>query len=406
MPSEEVCLPVWVNNDCIEKILQKDDTNLKVVNVEIENACGKGDNYASKIIKIHVDVKCKKIADRKSYLLKYLEDGMMAKFFTENGMFEREIEMYKNTIPMFRELYEKFFPGEKVAPHTSYLKIDGNKMLFMKDLSVEGYRMGNRLTGLDLDHCMMVMKKLGQFHALGALLLQQKPLVFEAYKHHIFYMKTCEHYYMSLLRSFALEVEHWPEYRHLVSKLNKLADHFKSLGSKATEHKAGEFLVLNHGDLWTTNILFNYNQTGKVSDAIFVDYQLVYYGSPVYDLIYFFATSLTEDIYENNIPLLIKTYHKSLSENLTKINYSKQIPTLENIQQEFKEKEIILAYCLFTNYPVARCHSSDNFQFEERIFKNINYKDKRDKIFQRETTKIALQNRLKQFENSGFFDHI
>lgn len=45
--------------------------------------------------------------------------------------------------------------------------------------------------------------------------------------------------------------------------------------------------TLCHGDFWSNNILFSYDDNEEVKDLIIIDYQLVNFGHPAYDLVYF-----------------------------------------------------------------------------------------------------------------------
>jgi hypothetical protein len=45
----------------------------------------------------------------------------------------------------------------------------------MEDLLPLGFKMVNRHDGLDLDHCLLVMRQLGKFHATSVLVRQQDP---------------------------------------------------------------------------------------------------------------------------------------------------------------------------------------------------------------------------------------
>ena len=49
----------------------------------------------------------------------------------------------------------------------------------------------------------------------------------------------------------------------------------------------GPLHTLTHGDFWSNNIMFAYDDDGAVKDLIIIDYQLVNYGHPAYDLVYF-----------------------------------------------------------------------------------------------------------------------
>ena len=49
-----------------------------------------------------------------------------------------------------------------------------------------------------------------------------------------------------------------------------------------------EVHTLCHGDFWSNNILFSYKDGQEdPDDLIIIDYQLINYGHPCYDLVYF-----------------------------------------------------------------------------------------------------------------------
>ena len=59
--------------------------------------------------------------------------------------------------------------------------------------------------------------------------------------------------------------------RHRCSqKISALVDVAYDRAAECAEPKEGEFNVLNHGDFWVNNMLFRYNDAGKVVDHIFV----------------------------------------------------------------------------------------------------------------------------------------
>jgi hypothetical protein len=58
--------------------------------------------------------------------------------------------------------------------------------LVMEDLSAAGFRMLDRLQGLDLDHCLLVMRALAKFHAASVVLHQQDPDSMKEYEVNFF----------------------------------------------------------------------------------------------------------------------------------------------------------------------------------------------------------------------------
>lgn len=100
---------------------------------------------------------------------------------------------------------------------------------------------------------------------------------------------------------------------------------------KAVKVDHNDFNVINHADLWTNNIMFQYAKEGQLLDTYFVDYAFPKYGSPAQDLIYFIISSLQVDIKIKQFDHLIQYYHENLVENLQLLKYPKKIPTLKDI---------------------------------------------------------------------------
>lgn len=100
---------------------------------------------------------------------------------------------------------------------------------------------------------------------------------------------------------------------------------------KAVKVNEDDLNVLNHADLWTNNIMFQYTDDGQLLDTFFVDYAFPKYGSPAQDLLYFIMSSLQIDIKIKQFDHLIQYYHENLVENLQLLKYTKKIPTLKDI---------------------------------------------------------------------------
>jgi hypothetical protein len=77
--------------------------------------------------------------------------------------------------------------------------------------------------------------------------------------------------------------------------------------------KAGPLHTLTHGDFWSNNILFSYDEDNAVKELIIIDYQLVNYGHPAYDLVYFIYLNTDLQFRDAHLKDVLREYYDTLS---------------------------------------------------------------------------------------------
>ncbi|PSN47055.1 hypothetical protein C0J52_09363 [Blattella germanica] len=245
-----------------------------------------------------------------------------------------------------------------------------SKMVKLRDLIDPGFRMPDRMAGLNLEQCLLVMRTLGKFHAASAVLIERKPQDLEVYQNHMFQDPRIQESFGNLLQE---ELETWEEEWHkYVPKLKYLASNFIPLLENTCKRSDSDFNVLIHGDAWTYNILFR----DEPFSIRLVDYQLAAHTSAAIDLIYFLCTSPKRDVRAINIQRLIQEsidilsgsyeYHNTLSTTLKALKY-KNIPSLRDITQDIGKKSLYALFCLSCPYAVLQCDPESGFSFDECI---------------------------------------
>jgi hypothetical protein len=99
-------------------------------------------------------------------------------------MFERESGAFMTIIPAVYRLLDDKSPGEFQPCAPRYLHYHSGSptpAIVLDDLKEQGFRMADRKVGLDMKHCLLVMKTLAQSHAASAVLHLKVPEVFEPF---------------------------------------------------------------------------------------------------------------------------------------------------------------------------------------------------------------------------------
>lgn len=291
-------------------------------------------------------------------------------------------------------------------------ELEPQEKLVLEDLAPKGFRTGNRIIGLDMQHVEMVIEKLARFHAASAV-------HFAKVRYNIVILRVISILIFSLLQVGEFDAvfeqgmindkmsggRDMTQYRAMVESFYKnlkcfpilekaaigaYADVLQKNVFLATRRSKDRFNVLCHGDLWTNNIMFRYTDEGVLQECVFVDYQMSYYSSPTLDLHYFMVTSMTKEDRLDKADYVLHFYHKHLVRSLRKLNYTQPIPKLIDLQKDFLSTGVFGVFTTLNVLPIVRAPASnasnlDNLigetdteaglAMKQRVFKNPLYLD-------------------------------
>ncbi|XP_039289014.1 uncharacterized protein LOC111046104 [Nilaparvata lugens] len=299
-------IPEFVNAELLTEAL-----NSSVTEIEVKPALGRGENYLSRLYRIRINYASNPVEKLpETVIVKLLPVGYLETFVNENGMLEKEIKMYTDYLPLV-----KLHLGRNLAPES--FKVTRKDMLMLEDLSLDGYKMKDRILRLDRYHAEAAVKILAEFHSTSIFLREKNSEILEEVsKESQFHNETPTErdFIVNRFNMFMIELRKYPH-------LKKYADLFHdTLGADMWSRFMEEMRrdckwlkVLNHGDFWTNNILFKHDGDGKILDLKLVDFQFTRFVSPAMDLQLFFVTSLSD---RSDIGHLTETYRVTLNSKL------------------------------------------------------------------------------------------
>ncbi|CAG9762930.1 unnamed protein product [Ceutorhynchus assimilis] len=259
--------------------------------------------------------------------------------------FEREVQIYAQVIPAFWKLQANFNMDLFSSIPKCYLTLlsDEQEALVLQNLKSTGFKLYNRKSVMTLDHMGLVLKLLGQWHALSFALKAKNPQQFNeltaAWKcpaNEIFvnshvghWMNVAQEHLLYVLKE-SKELELLKKYQEKTQ--NKLATNI----IKEILFMEEQQIVITHGDCWNNNLMFKY-QANSPTDVTMFDFQISNLSSPVLDLSYFiYAVSSEEQL--QHFQEFLQIYYQSLSQYLSQMDCDPQkIFSFADLQNHWKK---------------------------------------------------------------------
>ncbi|XP_055605524.1 uncharacterized protein LOC129753704 [Uranotaenia lowii] len=414
--SKDACpveIPEWLNGAYFESLLRKskNDTSLKIKSAKVEFALGKGENYASEIYRVRVIYRTGRGEDfSRSYIVKGRSTNAVAKRkLTEYKVQAKEMDIYELVIPEMKKMMRAI--GDRAELYPAVVTVDRERdVIVFKDLVPRGYVMADRLQMLDAVHTRMALNLLAKFHAGSLKLVEEQPTIFDRYKTGMMTRETdAFHQFFNLtFKSFADEVDSWgPEWQYYANKLKKLQLDFLEQGLRVFDHQdKDDIRVLVQGDLWTNNLLFKYDSSGKPLDIILLDFQFCCFASPAVDLFYFFFTSTRDEIRQNCLDEYMQYYYNCLVEYAKLLHCTKKLPSLHQFQQQLLKKMFNAIYSSFVALPIQINEDSTDAEFETLVGNDERSKRYRNTIMTNPKFHKIVKGLLPMFDRKGLLDKL
>ncbi|CAL8073066.1 unnamed protein product [Orchesella dallaii] len=269
----------------------------------------------------------------------------------------RELKAFEKEVLMFEAVFPELCQNLKYEslPKAIYTFCDSeDSYVIMEDLKSNGYRMADRINGLDFEHAKLAINEMAKFHALsfikfhgnGQLILDKFPNLVD-----MFWVKpedVTERNRMFIngqldgLKKVMKEEDRSHVIPRIERSFSNVFERMHRLASIPENFPA----VINLGDCWTNNMMFKYDDQGSVTDVKFLDFQLARVTSRCSDLAYLLYTSLKIPILNERFDELLHIYYDSFTSFVTAnsssadesslLNFKGQELTWEFLQMEFE----------------------------------------------------------------------
>ncbi|XP_023305297.2 uncharacterized protein LOC111687113 [Lucilia cuprina] len=359
-PNENIEIPSWIKLDYFEDILAKDEPEAKDVKNFIPIAAvPPGENFTSIMLRIHMDLIMKDDSIKhKTYILKtMIDDDKGGDIVNKLSLFPKEMAMYQKYLPAFEELYKTVGWHIKLSPKCLFSeKKNGRYNFVFEDLKENNYVNIDRLKGCDMKHMKSILRRLAELHAVSAVYEERNGEYPNDFQIGFVDLEAGADYQKSMFKtrkeSYKKAMQLWG-----LKDVEKYLKEFPSCEQywkcclKTLDQKTNKFNVLNHGDFWSSNIMFNYLPNGDLNELIFLDYQFCKWGSPVEDLLLFITISAAKDIRIKEFDNFIYLYHERLVECLKVLGFRKPLPKLRDLLKDiFDENNSFHAFFACINH--------------------------------------------------------
>jgi len=289
-----------------------------------------------------------KVRPESNELRKQIFDSFPAELYP----FQREFFFFHSVRNLFKNVIEEnakdvsnlldFIPQPYILHGPITFNQGLEEPLTCEDLSKAGYKIWNdEFNGLDIPHAEVALEAYGRLHGLGMVLLEKEGVKDENIEK-LFNFNPATAYIipegveagLKTFRDWMINNNYSKNAVEIVEKEAKDRNYLKTIEKLFEEGKSHEMQVIQHFDARSNNMLFNYAVDNTTPmKAKLVDFQGSSFFPPFWDLVYFLALSVSSDSLIPNYQKLIERYQTSLASTLTKLNYTRPIPSTSYIKQ-------------------------------------------------------------------------
>lgn len=266
----------------------------------------------------------------------------------DNFLFEKESSFYFQILPELpscRSVFVQAYPGKLKSK------------IVLDNMIPKGFQVIDQThRGLGLVEAELVLKRIAVFHGDGLAIKLRSPsgenalvakfgvLLKEAY---VAQRPMLMHVYQNGLLKTLEAMAGIEELKSVITRFQARVSDLDAFWTESLTPRE-PLATLLHGDLWTSNMLFNEDR----SDLRFIDLQVVRYGNPGLDISNFLCICVRPEVLLEHFPKLMASYTQQLFETLKANGIENHGLTAEDILADFRQHAVWGLHCAFQWLPL------------------------------------------------------
>ncbi|XP_052870360.1 uncharacterized protein LOC128275780 isoform X1 [Anopheles cruzii] len=358
--SDELCAPSWLDDDFFLKVMREFENDATVrltAECPLRPGTKAGDHFASVMYRTKAQYRAANGEQKSIDLIVKLKptvDGLKKELLDDDDFFGREIRMYSDVLPRMGQLLAGIGEDYKY-PRLIYSSRKPHTILVLKDISSEGWVTQGLVP--TFEELKPTVRNIAKFHVASMALAQSvshiaplrglvlnfanfeeyfcqdptfavlnKCTVLDTFRTMKPMTDAC---FASFIR-FVSDTLNLPEFVGPLERFHlQLYYHLKA--AYATSSVCANVLI--HGDFHFKNLL-HLRCADKISDTMFVDYQMCGWASQVVDLVYLTYMIPEQSVKDNHRDEIVYCYHQTFGSILRQLQMGDHVPRLIDLQAE------------------------------------------------------------------------
>ncbi|KAF9412130.1 hypothetical protein HW555_009260 [Spodoptera exigua] len=332
---------------CPNKISNKVDQCIKNIannngfvkyNIERKAFSTNGGNYLGLLYEVDVNGYTKEGKKELNIFVKSILTGHSdLEIISVHDVYKTEMFAYKVLLKLIDELQEDAnVPIKERYKMVKIYEESDAEVILMENVAKKGFRTGHRMDVPSLQFTEMAIKELAKLHSFAFVLKVKRPDFFEKQ------VKTRKPPYnageqwLGLTQNMIkLVMDNIDDgYHEKVAKFcENISERFKSYYEVESIRRC-----LCHGDYRPNNILTKIVD-GEISELITVDYQMMHYGCPIIDFLYFIMVCTDRPFRKHYLLHLKNVYHTTMTRFLKYFDLDvNNFYSRDDFEEDYKSK--------------------------------------------------------------------